>query len=262
MNPQTLEKALEGLPIPRILFFPETDSTNTQALSAASAGAPEYTLVIAEAQREGRGRMDRKWYTQPGASLAFSILLHPIPEEQKHIGLFPLLGALSVCFTVREVANTEVQVKWPNDVLLDRKKVAGILAETRWQADRLMGLVLGIGINLLPSSIPIDEGVLFPATCVQSHSIKPIERLAFLRSVLKNLMDYRRWISSVDFLKIYQQNLAYLGQTVTLKGYSVEYFGKLVGVDGNGNLTLLLDNREKRTFSVGDLHLRLDQNSG
>jgi BirA family transcriptional regulator, biotin operon repressor / biotin---[acetyl-CoA-carboxylase] ligase len=97
MDEQTLRKALAGVPLADIRYFPSTDSTNTKALEWAQTGAKEYSLVIAEAQTAGRGRLNRSWVTTPGSSLAFSLILFPNAEETKRLALFSPLGALAVC---------------------------------------------------------------------------------------------------------------------------------------------------------------------
>ena len=123
MNEANLKQAFVDLKIPEFRYFKETDSTNTQALNWISQGAPEYSLVIAEAQTAGRGRNRRKWVTTPGSSIAVSIILHPTIQEQKKLGLFSLLGGFSVLKVLEDNYRIKAQVKWPNDILIDYKKL-------------------------------------------------------------------------------------------------------------------------------------------
>jgi BirA family biotin operon repressor/biotin-[acetyl-CoA-carboxylase] ligase len=207
-----LEKALKDLPIPRIHFFAETDSTNEQGLKIAAPDTPEFTLLIAERQTAGRGRLGHRWVSAPGTSLTFSLILQPRQTEIAHLGLFSLLGGLVVCRAMETYAQVQAQVKWPNDVLLDGKKAVGILGEANWQGQTPAGLVLGIGINLLPGSIPPADTLRFPATCLQAHTPREIERLPFLHEVLAHLIRLRPQINTPAFLDEYEQRMAYMGQ--------------------------------------------------
>jgi BirA family biotin operon repressor/biotin-[acetyl-CoA-carboxylase] ligase len=153
MNEQLIKNALKGLPIPEIFYFDEIDSTNEQALIRMSSGFKEFTLLVADQQTAGRGRMGRKWVTTPGSSLAFTVVLHPKEEERQCMGFFSFLGGLALCIAIETHCSTLPQLKWPNDVLLDGKKTAGILAESSFQGDNLSGTALGIGVNLFAGSV-------------------------------------------------------------------------------------------------------------
>ncbi len=257
MNELLLHTALKGLGIPAIHYFEEIDSTNERALALAAQGAAEFTLVIADRQTAGRGRFGRKWETAPGTSLAFTIIIHPSFEEQQYPSLFSFLGSIAVCQTIESFCKVQPQVKWPNDVLLDGKKICGILAETVWRGKKIEGLVLGIGINLIHGSIPSDDLVIFPATCVQAHCEKKINRIAFLKTILSNLIKMRPIVQTRDFLDCYRVRLAYSGEMVVLspiEGESVS--GTMVGVDDLGNLILRDEAGIDKAYPIGDLRLR------
>jgi BirA family transcriptional regulator, biotin operon repressor / biotin---[acetyl-CoA-carboxylase] ligase len=257
MDEKALTDMMKGLPIPKILYFEETDSTNERGLDIIMHGAEEFTLVVADKQTAGRGRFGRHWVTTPGTSLAFSTVLLPRENEIEKIGFFSFLGAIAICQGIEAQCKIKPQVKWPNDVLLGGKKTAGILAETTWQGENLKGLILGLGINLLPQSVPPEEEVMFPATCIQTYCDSQIDRIEFLRAVMENLIAWRPRILSSDFLDLYRSYLCYLGQNVTLsptEGNIIE--GNLAGVDESGNL-VLIDNDGKATYNpIGDLRLR------
>ena len=258
MDKKLLEKTLGHLPIPRIFYFEETDSTNEQGLKLAAEGAEEFSLVIANKQTAGRGRMGRRWVTKPGTSLAFSMILRPDAQEYDTLSLFSLLGGLAVCQAIKQTCpDSPVQVKWPNDVLIGGCKISGILAETNWQGDRLAGLVLGIGINLLEGSVPPATEVLFPATCIQAYCAEKIERLPFLAVVLEQIIALRPNLHEPEFLETYASHLAYFGQNVLLNsGTGTQAQGRLAGVDGKGQLILQNEGGERNVYPIGDLHLR------
>ena len=209
MDLNSLKQNLNGLPITEIRYFPSTGSTNEDALYWASQGAKESSLVIADQQTSGRGRLGRKWITHPGAALAFSLILHPTQKEIDHLVLFSPLGALAVSEAIRTYCHLQTQVKWPNDVLVNRKKVCGVLAETQWTESNLDGLVLGIGINITPASIPDRTKLLFPAACLESESGYELDREKILRAVLTEFFRLRPGLGSAKFLQLWEERTGF-----------------------------------------------------
>lgn len=143
-------------------------STNTHLKQLAAEGAPEGTCILADEQTAGRGRFDRQWLSLRGAGIYLSILLRPqISTEQ--FPLISLLGGVAVARALRNItqntAHITVDIKWPNDVLLNGKKVCGILAEAGFSGGKLAYVVLGVGINLFHETFP--EGLIFPPTSLQ-----------------------------------------------------------------------------------------------
>jgi BirA family transcriptional regulator, biotin operon repressor / biotin---[acetyl-CoA-carboxylase] ligase len=257
MNEEFLSLAFDHLPIPQFRFFAETDSTNTQALNWISENAEEYSLVIAESQTAGRGRNGRSWVTTPGSSLAVSLILHPTTKEINKLGLFSLLGGFSVCKVLEDSFNIGVQVKWPNDVLIKGKKTAGILSESTWQGESLQGIVLGIGINLLTPSVPPSEGLLFPATCIQTHTKKEIDPITILSKLLDKIIKLRSSILTATFIQEYEKKLAFMGELITLDvGEGKLIKGRLKGIDEYGKICIQLSSGKEHYFPIGDLKLR------
>ena len=108
-------------------------------------------------------------------------------------------------------------MKWPNDVLVNRKKVCGVLAETQWTESNLNGLVLGIGINISPASIPDRTELLFPATCLESECGHILEREKFLRAVVTEFFHLRQNLGSNEFLQLWEEQLAFKGEDVQVE---------------------------------------------
>ena len=161
--------------VPDLRFFESIGSTNDEAMAWADAGAEDWSLVVADQQTQGRGRLGRHWVTNPGAALAFSLVLRPSREEMAFASLFSPLGGMGVASALEEIGLAAL-VKWPNDVLLNRRKVCGILGEAAWTGDRLNGMVLGIGVNVASESVPPAGELLFPATCVEAELGRPLDR--------------------------------------------------------------------------------------
>lgn len=257
MNETTLRRDLASLPLSDLRFFEQIDSTNAEALRWLDSGAPDGALVIADGQTAGRGRLSRRWVTLPGSALAFSVIFRPRPAELEHPGLFSPLGALAVAQALEVGYGLQPQVKWPNDVLLDGRKVCGILAETAWTGQRLDGLVVGIGINVLPGAVPPSEDLLFPAVSVEEALGASLAREDLLRASLAFLFAWRERLSSPHFLQAWEARLAYRWEAVQVESAGSEPVrGTLVGISTAGDLRLVLSSGEEVHIYAGDVRLR------
>ncbi|MEW6776847.1 MAG: biotin--[acetyl-CoA-carboxylase] ligase, partial [Bdellovibrionota bacterium] len=149
-----LRRVMGENPLAReIHSFDHTDSTSSQAARLADEGAPHGTLVIAEQQTKGRGRLGRSWASPPGTGLYFSLVLRPKIELHRAPQL-TLLAATAVASAIERTANLSPQIKWPNDLLLDGKKFCGILTELSGDPDRVRHVILGIGVNVGTKKFP------------------------------------------------------------------------------------------------------------
>ena len=258
MNERELRKVLSDLHLAGIRFFSKTGSTNDVALAWAAEGAPDLGLVYAEEQTAGRGRLGRRWFTPPGAALAFSLVIRPLPGEQQTLSLFSGLGALAVSEALAG-RGYPAEIKWPNDVLIRDRKVCGILAEAVWIGERIDSLVLGIGINVSPASVPPADELIFPATCLEAElaADAPVARSALLREILRALIDWRVRMAGDEFLRAWQERLAFRGKRVEVSGAGgVSKSGLVQGLERDGSLRLVGDRGEVFTVQFGDVHLR------
>ncbi|MCY3905714.1 MAG: biotin--[acetyl-CoA-carboxylase] ligase [Anaerolineaceae bacterium] len=126
-------------------WYRETGSTNAEALDWLRQGAATGSLVLADEQSQGRGRLGRGWQTPAGAALALSMVLRPLPQDLPRL---TMAGALAIAAMAEDAGATEVSLKWPNDVQVGERKLAGVLSEALWRGDRLVGAVLGMGVNV------------------------------------------------------------------------------------------------------------------
>lgn len=256
MDAEQLRMALAGRSIAGLRYFDSLGSTNDEALAWAESGAPDTALVVADTQTRGKGRMGRQWITNPGAALAFSLIVRPTPAEREHLALFSPLAGLGVAVALEAFGLTP-QVKWPNDVLLANKKVCGILAEAAWSGDQLRGVVIGVGVNVAPSSVPPMELLLYPATCVETQVGSPVDRLKLLDAILQAIFHWRGRLGSDAFMATWQERLAFLGQQVAVIPPSQQAVqGRLAGVDSQGSLRLVTDDGREVILAAGDVHLR------
>ncbi|MGB8214168.1 MAG: biotin--[acetyl-CoA-carboxylase] ligase [Anaerolineales bacterium] len=262
MNEHTLRRALSDTPLGSLRYFEQTGSTNDVALAWAADGAPDWALVYAEEQTAGRGRGSRRWFTPPGAALAFSLVLRPLSGEQPSASRFSALGALAVCEALA-AQGLQPEIKWPNDVLLNRRKVCGILVESVWTGERLDSIVLGIGVNIKPEAVPPPDQLNFPATCLETelshprHTIQTFERARLLQQILQAGQDWRGLVGSDTFLHAWGNRLAFRGEQVEIwaDGLAAR-IGRVDGLEKDGSLRLLSPQGQAFTVLWGEVHLR------
>lgn len=262
-----LQEALSDLPLGEIRYYEQIGSTNTAAIQWANEGAPDLSLVVADEQTAGRGRMDRIWVTSPGAALAFSLLMQlqgrsapPAPLPEKGLPFITALGAVAVSAALRQEFGLAAEIKWPNDVLLNRRKVSGVLAETHWQGEKPTSTVLGIGINVATKSIPQDIDLHFPATSVESVVGRPVDRWRLLHAVIEDLLLWRSKLASTEFLQTWENQLAFQGEWVRVGSHDAAsnsfQEGVVLGLSPQGSLKLRTRSGQIIAVQSGELHLR------
>lgn len=260
MDNNTLRRKLNRVPLSDLRAFDSIGSTNDEALEWVDQGAPDFSLVIADEQTKGRGRFDRKWVTKPGSSLAFSLILIPTEAEKEKISLFAPLCGIAVWQALWDQFNLTAEIKWPNDILLNRQKCAGILVEAAWKGNDIRGVVLGIGINISPASIPPMEHQMFPPICIETALGEPVDRLDLLAAVLNAIHEWRPLLGSQAFFNYWQEHLAFKGESVRIEqSPKPSIIGVVKGIDNTGRLLLTLPDGKEKAISIGDVHLRLDE---
>ncbi len=256
MNQNQLKKALSRLPLGDVRYFDSIGSTNNEALAWATGGARDLSLVIADEQTAGRGRLDRKWFTPKGSALAVSIILRPTAGEKPYLTRIVGLAALAVADALR-TRSLVSQIKWPNDVLLNGRKVAGILVESVWSGEEVDGLVIGIGMNVLKESVPSAELLHFPATSLEESLGPLVEREPLLHDILAGLIALRPHLGSDSFIASWEKALAFRGEQVQAEqGEGSLVAGKLLGLESDGSLRLMDEEGKSITVRFGDVSLR------
>jgi BirA family transcriptional regulator, biotin operon repressor / biotin---[acetyl-CoA-carboxylase] ligase len=257
MSETSLERALSVAGIPEHHYFASIGSTNDEALTWADEGAVDYSLVIADEQTQGKGRNQRRWVTTAGSSLAFSLILKPNATEIDSLALFAPLSGLAVHDTLFDLFGLQAEIKWPNDILLDRKKSCGILVEAAWTGNRTNAVVLGIGVNISPASIPPSSSQMFPSTCLEDAVGKSIDRYMVLQHILCQIKKWRPLLGEQQFFDRWQEYLAFKGEQVMIvQSEKQSIIGVEKGIDRYGKLVLILDDQKEMAFEVGDVHLR------
>ncbi|UBU14628.1 biotin--[acetyl-CoA-carboxylase] ligase [Nonomuraea gerenzanensis] len=232
-----------------------TGSTNADLAAAARDGAPEGAVLIAEAQQEGRGRLGRTWSAPARSGLTFSILLRPaVPPLAQ--GWLPLLYGVAAASAVRRLAEVEVRLKWPNDLLIGERKLAGVLAE---RVDDAVVVGMGLNVTLRPDELPTET-----ATSLSIAEGACLDRDPLLRAVLREVeVHYREWAEAKGDADASGLRAAYLAASATVgrqvrvelpDGHALT--GLATGIDASGHLRLDAGG-ERYTLSAGDVvHVR------
>lgn len=251
------EQAIVDLPLTRQEYFPTIGSTNDAVANWAREGTQGLALAAADEQTRGRGRAGRRWVTPTGSALAFSLLLERASApEPATLARAAGLGAVAVCEALEANYSLRAQIKWPNDVLLNGKKVCGVLPEAHWTGEHLQALILGIGINVAAKSVPPAEGLSFPATSIEESLGHQVPSGELLRAILFRLIEWKDRLSEPGFIEAWDAWLAYKGQSVIFAADSHSIEAELLGLAEDGGLKLKLPSGEVRAFQMGEIQIR------
>jgi BirA family biotin operon repressor/biotin-[acetyl-CoA-carboxylase] ligase len=255
VDEKTFRKALEGLPLGELRYVASTGSSNDLALAWATEGAPDLSVVFADEQTTGRGRKGRRWHTPAGSALAVSLILRPEPGDETRIALFSGLGALALCEAL-EKAGLKAKIKWPNDVLVNGRKVAGVLAEAVWTGEAVDSIIIGIGVNVLRASVPPNDANLFPATSLEAEG-GLADRPHLLHDLLAALLNLRPKVGAPEFIAAWNAALAFHREAVRVwRDEGDSLVGEVSGLETDGSLTILLPDGSSRSINFGEVQLR------
>ena len=236
-------------------YFQEIDSTNSHARRLAETGAPEGEVVIAERQFEGRGRLGRSWESPPYCNLYFSLLLRPALAPV-HAPQMTLMAAVALADTVAAFVVEPPAIKWPNDILLQGRKVAGILTESSCDAKRIEFVILGIGVNLNFPRERMPETIRDRATSLMEVGGKSFSRENFLRRLIQDLDRCYGILEDFGFDAIAPRWEAYFalrGRRVRVEMIDEVISGTATGIDGDGALLLEAEDGVLRRVLAGDV---------
>jgi BirA family biotin operon repressor/biotin-[acetyl-CoA-carboxylase] ligase len=256
MHQSELKKSLSKLPLGDIRYFDSVGSTNNEALAWATSDAKDLSLVIADEQTEGRGRLDRKWFTPKGTALALSLILRPTPAEKPYLTRIVGVAAMAIV-DMLQTRGLAAQIKWPNDVLLNGRKVAGILVESVWSGEEVDCVVIGIGLNVFTEAVPADEVLFFPATSLEDSLGPELQREEVLHDLLAGIIALRPHIGSDSFMASWDKALAFRGEQVQVEQADGTWIaGRLLGLESDGSLRLVDEEGTSTAVRFGDVRLR------
>ncbi|KON29741.1 hypothetical protein AC482_05755 [miscellaneous Crenarchaeota group-15 archaeon DG-45] len=246
-----------------IHLMEEASSTNEVAKGLAHAGAEEGCVVVAERQRQGRGRLGRRWHS-PAGGLWFSVILRPEMDAREAPRL-TLTAAVAIANAIRGALGLQAEVKWPNDILVRGRKVCGILTETVLKGGELCFVVLGIGINanIDKGELPGDVGE--SAATLREASGEEVDRNTLLCRCLEQLEAHYAMLGEGginSILEEWRRLAPLLGEEVEVRGLDLRVRGRALDVDEDGALVLELDDGARYRVISGDVSLRSRRDLG
>jgi len=240
-----------------VLYFPETDSTNTRAKRLGDEGAVHGTLVAADRQTGGKGRRGRRWESPAGSSIYMSILLRPdIPPDQAP--MLTLVMAQSTAEAIRIRTGEEALIKWPNDIVINGKKVCGILTEMSTEIQWINHVVIGVGINVNTEYFP--EELTETATSIYLESGGKQQRSGLIAEVLKQFERYYAMFLETGNLSAMQEEynrlLVNRDREVKVLEPGNEYNGYAIGINETGELLIRTEDGQIREVYAGEVSVR------
>lgn len=249
-----METAIYGR---NLIFHKETDSTNLDAKRLGEDGAPEGTLVVADQQTAGRGRRGRTWISPAGESIYMTILLRPDCEPGQ-VSSVTLVMALAVMEAIKELTSAECGIKWPNDVVINEKKVCGILTEMSLDMDSIHYVVVGTGINVNQKSFA--EEIVQTATSLAIELGKTVNRNKLVSRVMyffeKNYEVYKQTYDLSGLVDKYNDYLINRGKEVRVLDPKGEFDGIALGIDNRGQLLVKKDDETVVEVYAGEVSVR------
>jgi len=229
-----------------IHIYKSLPSTMDIARQKAQSNCPNHTIIIADHQTSGRGRLQRQWDSDPGG-LYMSWIVRPTLDISCCFA-YTFSAALSIVRSLKKNFSVISHVKWPNDVLVDGYKIAGILTETLIDNHQLTYLIIGMGINI--NNDP--DSTIFKATSIKKLMQKQVNRISYINYLLNELYDQFENISSKETLASWKKNNCTLGKTVQIVTPTSTICGRAIDINANGNLLVETDHQTIETIYYGD----------
>ena len=242
--------------IKEIHYYQETESTNLAARQAAHTGCPEGTIIIAEAQGKGRGRMQRSWYSPYAKGIWCSLILRPRfkPYDAAKI---TLLVAVAVRQALSRYLHISCGIKWPNDILVEGKKICGILTEINTEIDNINYILVGFGVNVNISAEEFPDELKSTATSISALCGK-VSRLELLAAILENFTALYETANAGDFssiLSLWREYSVTIGKQVDIFDGDKQFTGKAVDIDEDGGLLVATEGGIRKVLA-GDVSIR------
>lgn len=239
-----------------IYFFPVLDSTNTKAKQLAEEGSLHGTLVVADRQESGRGRRGRMWESPSGVGIFMTLLLKP-EISPKNASMLTLVAALSVSRAITKCTGRQTAIKWPNDIVMNGRKICGILTELSAQLDYINHIVIGIGVNVHNDSFP--EEISQTATSLFLETKEHFNRAAMIEEILEQFERYYAvFLENQDLsglVEEYNSNLVNLNRKVRVLDPKEPFTGKAMGITARGELVVDTEDGRK-LVSSGEVSVR------
>lgn len=244
-----------------IIFYETVNSTNIIASELASKGYGEGVVIIADEQRAGKGRLGRKWLSPKGKNIYLSLILTP-PILPKDAPILTLLSGVASCNALKKLFSMPVTIKWPNDLLLEDKKIGGILSEIKADIDRIIHAIVGIGINVNSEIEDFPIELRETATSIKLYSKKDSSRTDVVIMLLK---EFQLWYDILlnsgkeEIIFNWQKLSSTIGRKVKAQVWNNVYVGVAESIDNDGMLILRLENNSSVKINAGDITMLRDE---
>lgn len=258
-----IESQLLGeLAVKRVVYAGQLDSTNNEAKRNAENGAPDGTLYITECQTGGRGRRGRQWISPAGSGIWMSLLLRP-NLNPANASMLTIVAAMAVTAAVERVVreagcSVDCHIKWPNDVVVNKKKICGILTEMSAEMDCIHFVVIGIGINV--NTTEFDETIREMASSLYLETGKHIKRSEIVAAFAQEFTTYYgRFLKSGDLSSLaedYNRMLINIGKQVQIQDRQDTFTGTALGIDSRGELLVQKEDGTRTVVSAGEVSVR------
>ena len=240
-----------------LYYYDETDSTNIRARQFGNEGAPHGTLVVADCQNAGRGRRGRTWESPSGSSISMSLLLRPeFPPAKAR--MLTLVMALSAVEGLKEETGLDIRVKWPNDLVVNGKKIVGILTEMSTEIDFINYVIIGTGINVNTEFFP-DE-IKETATSLKKEAGHQIRRSPLIAAVMRHFEEnYNTFLETLDLTGLQERYSSYLinkDKDVLILGAAEPYEAHALGINSEGELMIRKQDGTVEAVYAGEVSVR------
>lgn len=244
-----------------IIFFESVSSTNDTAINIGKKrDNPDGIVVIADEQSHGRGRFGRSWVSPPGVNLYFTVLLRP-PILSRNASLLTLVSAVAVTTAIRDYTGLNAEIKWPNDILINGKKTAGILIDMKSDSNSLYFLAVGIGVNVNMSPEIMPEEIRPHVTSLKTEIGKSLDKITLLSQILAELENHYKILLNGNKLALINEWLrlnSTIGKKVRVQNQDRIISGTAKGIDETGQLILRLSSGKIETVSAGEVTMLKD----
>lgn len=242
-----------------IHYFEEVDSTQSIAQQLARDGAKDGTIVIAEEQTGGKGRMQRPWYSAKGKGIWMTVIIRPniLPHQAPQLTLVAAVSLVSAMKTLYK--NFIPEIKWPNDILINGKKCAGILTEMLAEMDRVDGLLIGIGINANHELDDFPEDIQSIATSIAIEEKQKVDRAQLVAEILKYLEHYTDEYIANGFAaikRLWVEHSCTIGKRIKATTIRETVEGEAIGITDEGVLEILLDDGQIKKVYSADIEIQ------
>lgn len=254
LSTERIKDKLQGSIGRRLLFYEKVDSTNTIAYDIAEE-TDEGTVVIADSQEKGKGRLGRVWISPPDKNIYMSVIIKPdlISED---VTLITLMAAVACARALKRLTDLDIRIKWPNDLILNDKKFGGILTELKILKKRVIFAVIGIGLNINVNIDTLPQEIRGISTSILNETGKLYSRSEIIAEILNEVDYWYKVLKGDDRLKIlseWKRLSCTLGKEIKVIVNRDTYFGFAESIDDRGMLMLRLSSGEIKRISTGDV---------